>query len=72
VTKSRRLKWAGQVACMWEKGSEQSILVSEPKAPNKLFGRCRCKCKNNVIMSFNVGFETLDWINLNQDKFLAQ
>jgi hypothetical protein len=44
--KSRRIKWAGHVACLGEEGQVYRILVGKPKGKRPL-GKPRCKWDQN-------------------------
>jgi hypothetical protein len=44
--KSRRIKWAGHVACLGEEGQVYRVLVGKPKGKRPL-GRPRCKWDQN-------------------------
>jgi hypothetical protein len=47
--KSRRIRWAGHVACMGEKMKVIRVLVGKPEG-NKLFGRPKCRWKDEIKM----------------------
>ena len=68
VIKSRRMRWAGHVACMAEGRGIYRVLVgkSEGKRP---FGKPGRKWKDNIKMDLQeVGCEGMDWIDLSQDR----
>jgi hypothetical protein len=47
MIKSRRVRWAGHVACMWEKPDAYRILVGKPEGQSPL-GRNRCMWEDNI------------------------
>jgi hypothetical protein len=47
VTKSRRMRWAGHVACMGEGRGVYRILVGRPKG-NRPLGSCRRRWEDNI------------------------
>jgi hypothetical protein len=49
VTKSRRMRWVGHVACMEEKRGAYRILVGRPEGRRTL-GRPRCRWEENIKM----------------------
>ncbi|KAJ4441521.1 hypothetical protein ANN_11377 [Periplaneta americana] len=66
--KSRRLTWAGHVACMGESRNGYRVLVgrSERKRP---LGSPRRRWEDNIKMDLiEVGYDDRDWINLAQDR----
>jgi hypothetical protein len=64
--KSRRIWWAGHVACMG-KGLNR-VSLRKPKGKNPL-GRPRCRWKDNIGMDLqDVRCEGIDWIELAQDR----
>ncbi|KAJ4426336.1 hypothetical protein ANN_27150 [Periplaneta americana] len=66
--KSRRLKWAGHVACMGECRNAYSVLVRRPKGKRPL-GRPRHRWEDNIKMDLReVGYDDREWINLAQDR----
>jgi hypothetical protein len=68
VIKSRRMKWAGHVACMGEGRDVYRVLVGRPEGKRPL-GRPRRRWENNIKMDLR---ETMineaDWIQLAQDR----
>jgi hypothetical protein len=50
VIKSRRLRWAGQLARMGERRGEYRALVGKPEERRPL-GRTRCRGQNNIKMN---------------------
>ena len=49
VIKSRRIRWAGNVACMGERRGVYRILVGKPEGKRPL-GRPRCRWEDNIKM----------------------
>ena len=49
VIKSRRMRWAGHVACMGEKRGVYRVLVGEPEG-KRPFGRPRRRWEDNIKM----------------------
>jgi hypothetical protein len=49
VIKSRRMRWAGHVACMGKGRGVYSVLVGRPESKRPL-GRPRHRCKDNINM----------------------
>jgi hypothetical protein len=72
MIKSRRLRWAGHVARMWEKSNAHRILVGKPEGKKPL-GRPRRKWMDVVnIMNIktdlrDIGWNGMDWIDLAYD-----
>jgi hypothetical protein len=62
VIKSRRMRWAGHVACMGEGRGGYRILVGRPEGRRPL-GRPRCRWEDSNKMDFNTwyGGYGLDW-----------
>ncbi|KAJ4431659.1 hypothetical protein ANN_20258 [Periplaneta americana] len=66
--KSRRLRWAGHVACMGETRNAYRVLVGRPVGKRPL-GRPRRRWEDNIKMDLReVGYDDRDWINLAQDR----
>ncbi|KAJ4450726.1 hypothetical protein ANN_02156 [Periplaneta americana] len=66
--KSRRLRWAGHVACMGESRNAYRVLVGRPEGKRPL-GRPRCRWEDNIKMDLReVGYDDREWINLAQDR----
>jgi hypothetical protein len=67
VIKSRRMRWAGHVACMEEGRSIYSVLVGRPKDERPL-GRPRHRWEDNIKMDLReIGINGANWIQLAQD-----
>ena len=68
VIKSRRMRWAGHVACMGEEKGSYRVLVGKPEGKRQL-GRPRRRWVDNIRMDLQeVGCEHVDWIGLAQDR----
>jgi len=66
--KSRRMRWAGHVACMEERKSIYRVLVVKPEG-KRLFGRPSHRYEDNIKMNLQeVGCEGMDWIDLAEDR----
>jgi hypothetical protein len=60
VIKSRRMRWAGQVASVGEGRVAYRILVGRPKG-RRLLGRLRRRWEDNIKMDLQeVGWEGMD------------
>jgi hypothetical protein len=68
VIKSRRMRWAGNVAHMRERRGAYRLLVGKPERKS-LFGRPRPGWEYNIKMDFQeVECVSMDWIDLAQDR----
>ena len=68
VIKSRRMRWAGHVARMWEERVAYRVLVGKAEGKRPL-GRPRCRWVDNIRMDIQeVGCGYMDWIELAQDR----
>jgi len=68
VIKSRRMRWAGHVACMGEERGVYRVLVGKPEGKTPL-GRPRRRWVDNIRMDLQqVGCGYMDWIGLAQDR----
>jgi len=64
VIKSRRMRWAGDVACVGERRDVYGVLVGKPKGKRPL-GRPRRRWADNIKMDLQeVGCEGTDWIEV--------
>jgi len=68
VIKSRRMRWAGHVACMGEERGVYRVLVGKPEGRRPL-GRPRPRRVDNIRTDLQeVGCGYMDWIGLAQDR----
>jgi hypothetical protein len=68
VIKSRRLRWAGHVACMGERRVVYRVLVGRPKSKRPL-GKPRRRWEDNIKMDLReLGIDGANWIQLAQDR----
>jgi hypothetical protein len=68
VIKSRRMRWAGHVACMGEGRGLYRVLVWKPEGKRPM-GRPRCRWEDNIKMDLQeVVCGSLDWIEVAQDR----
>jgi hypothetical protein len=68
VIKSRRLRWAGHVACMGEGRGVYSVLVGRPKGKRPL-GRPRHRWEDNIKLDLReIGIDGVNWVQLAQDS----
>jgi hypothetical protein len=68
VMKSRRMRWAGHVAHMGERGGTNRALMGKPEGKRPL-GRLRRRWEDNIKMDLQeVGWGGMDWIDLAQDR----
>ena len=68
VIKSRRMRWAGLVARMGEERGAYRVLVGKPEGRRPL-GRPRRRWVDNIRMDLQeVGYGSVDWIALAQDR----
>jgi hypothetical protein len=68
VVKSRRIRWAGHVACMGEERGVHKVLVEKPEEKRPL-GRSRRRWEDNIKMDVEeVGGGRGDWMELAQDR----
>jgi hypothetical protein len=64
--KSRRMRWAGHVARMWEERKVYKVLVGKPEGKGPL-GRSRCRWEDGIRMDIReIGLGGMDWIRLAQ------
>jgi hypothetical protein len=67
VIKSRRTRWAGHVARMWEGRGVYRVLVGRPEGKG-LLGRSRRMWEDNIKMDLReIGIDGANWIHLAQD-----
>ena len=68
VIRSRRMRWAGQVARMGEERRVYRVLVGKPEGRRPL-GSPRRRWVDNIRMDLQeVGCGYMDWIGLAQDR----
>jgi len=68
VIKSRRMRWAGHVARMWERRGIYRILVGKPEGKRPL-GSPRHRWEDNIMMDLQkMGCGGMDWMELAQDR----
>jgi len=68
VIKSRRMRWAGHVACMGERRGMYRVLVEKPEGKRPL-GRPRYRWEDSIRMDLQeVGCGSMNWIKLAQDS----
>jgi hypothetical protein len=68
VIKSRRIRWAGQVARMGERRGVYRISVGRPESKRHL-GRPRRRWENNIKMDLReIGIDGVNWIPMAQDR----
>ena len=67
VIRSRRMRWAGHVACMGEERGVYRVLVGKPEGKRPL-GRPRCRWVNIRMDLQEVGCRYMNWIGLAQDR----
>jgi hypothetical protein len=68
MIKARRMRWVGHVARMREKRNAYMLLVGKPEGRRPL-GRPRRRWVDNIRIDFvEVGWASVDWIGLAQDR----
>jgi hypothetical protein len=68
MIKSRRMRWEGHVAQMWEKRNAYRILVGKPDRKRPL-GRPRRKWVDTIKIDLrHTGWDSMDLIDLAQDR----
>jgi hypothetical protein len=68
MIKSRRMRWAGHVARMWEGRGVYRVLVGRPEGKRPL-GRPRRSCEDSIKMDLReIGIDGANWIQLAQDR----
>jgi hypothetical protein len=66
--KSMRMRWAGHVARMREEGNVYRVLMGKPEGKRPL-ARSRRRWEDGIRMNLReIGWGTLDWIQLAQDR----
>jgi hypothetical protein len=68
MIKSRRMRRAGHVARIRKKRNTYRIYVGKPEGKRPL-GKPRSRWVDNIKMDLrNVGWDGMDWIDLDQDR----
>jgi hypothetical protein len=68
VIKSKRMRWAGHVARIWDGRGVYRVLVGRPEGKGPL-GRPRRRWEDNIKMDFReIGIDVANWIQLAQDR----
>jgi hypothetical protein len=68
MIKSRRMRWAGNVARIGAKRNAYSILVGKPEGKRPL-GRPRRRWVDNIKMDLReIGWDGVDWIDVAQGR----
>jgi hypothetical protein len=68
MIKSKKMKWAGNVARMGETRNAYRIMVGMP-AGKRLLGRPRRRWVDNIKMNLReIGWDGMDWIDLAQNR----
>jgi len=68
VIKTRRMRWAGHVACRGEGRGVCGVLVGKPEGKGPM-GRPRRRWEDNIKMDLQeVGCGGMDWIEVAQDR----
>ena len=68
VIKSRRMRWAGHVACVVDRRGVYRVLVGKPER-KRPFGRLRCGWEDNINIDLQeVEFGGMDRIEMVQDR----
>jgi hypothetical protein len=69
VIKSRRMRWAGHVACMGEGRGVYRVLVGRPEGKRSL-GRPKHRWEDNIKMDLGeIEIDGANWIRLAQNRF---
>ena len=69
VIKSRRMRWAGHVACMGRRRGVYSVLVGKSKGKKPL-GRPRRRWEDNIQLDIQeVGCGGMGWLELAQERY---
>jgi len=68
VIKSRRMRWAGHVARMWDMRGVYRVLVGKPEG-KRPFGRRRRRWEDDIKLDHQeMGCGGTDWIELAEDR----
>jgi hypothetical protein len=69
IIKSRRMRWAGHMARMGDRGNVYRLLVGKPEGKRPL-GRPRRRWIDNIKMDLlEIGLNVVDRIGLTQDRY---
>jgi hypothetical protein len=69
--KSRRMRWAGHVACMGKERNVYKVLMGKPEGKRPL-GRPRHRWEDGIRMDLReIGWGSVEWIHLAQDRALV-
>jgi len=71
VIKSKRMRWAGHVACMGDGRGMYRVLVGKPEGKRPM-GRPRHRWEDIKIDLQEVGCGGVDWIKLAQERVRCQ
>jgi hypothetical protein len=66
---SRRLRWAGHVARMWEKRNVYRLLIGKPEGKRTLRRPRRTWIDIIKMDLVEIGVSVVDWIGLAQDRY---
>jgi hypothetical protein len=69
IIKSRRMRWAGHVARMGEKGNVYRLLVGKPEGKRPLRRPRRRWIDNIKLDLLEIGLNVVEWIGLAQDRY---
>jgi hypothetical protein len=68
LIKSRRMRWAGHMACVEEGRGVYRVLVGRPKSKRPV-GRPMHRWEDNIKMDLReIGIDGVNWIQLAQDR----
>jgi hypothetical protein len=68
MIKSKRMRWAGNVARMGEKMNAYRVLLGKPEGKRPL-GRTGRRWEDNIKIDLRrVGWGSMDWIDVAQDR----
>jgi hypothetical protein len=68
VIESRRMRWAGHMACIGEGRGVYRVLVGRPKGKRPL-GRPRCRWEDNIKLDLReIGINGVNQIQLAEDR----
>jgi hypothetical protein len=67
IIKPRRMRLAGHVACKGEKSNAYKILMGKPEVKRPI-GRLKLRWENIRTDLREIGWGSIDWIHLSQDR----